>query len=269
MEGWIQRGLFLCALVASAGVLLIAGFVVLEGWRMLPALFGPVWNPDDGQYGALALLGGSVGTTVGALLLAVPAGMGMALFLTEVAPPWVGMLVRPVLQALAGVPSVVYGFVGLSLVVPMIRRTFGGPGLSLMAGAVVLGVMVLPTIAAVGENALRALPPEYREGALALGATPWQAVRRVILPAARSGLMTAVVLGFGRALGETMAVLMVTGNVAMLPKSPLSPVRTLTGNVALEMGYAVGQHRAALFAAGALLMALVLALNGLARRISR
>jgi ABC-type phosphate transport system permease subunit len=138
-----------------------------------------------------------------------------------------------------------------------------------MAGAVVLGVMVLPTIAAVGENALRALPPEYREGAVALGATPWQAVRRVILPAARSGLMTAVVLGFGRALGETMAVLMVTGNVAMLPKSPLSPVRTLTGNVALEMGYAVGQHRAALFATGALLMALVLGLNGLARRISR
>jgi len=129
--------------------------------------------------------------------------------------------------------------------------------------------MILPTIAAVAEDALRSLPPAYREGAAALGATPWQTVRRVLLPAARSGITTAVVLGLGRALGETMAVLMVTGNVAMAPSSPLDPARTLTGNIAMEMGYAVGRHREALFATGALLLGLVMAVNALARRVSR
>lgn len=258
-----------CAVMASAGVLLIAFFVLLEGWAALPDLFGPAWDPEAGRFGVMPMAWGSAAVTVGALALAVPAGIGMALFLTEVAPPAVAALVRPLLQALAGVPSVVYGFAGLSLLVPAIRRGLGGPGFSVLAGAVVLAVMVLPTIAAVAEDALRALPPAYREGAAALGATPWQAVRRVLLPAARSGLITAVVLGMGRALGETMAVLMVTGNVAVPPGSPLDPVRTLTGNIAMEMGYAVGMHRSALFGTGALLLAAVLAVNAGARRLGK
>jgi phosphate ABC transporter permease protein PstC len=261
--------LLFCAVAASTAVLLIALFVVAEGWPALPGLVGSHWSPEDGQYGVRAMVWGSLAVTAGALLLAVPAGVGMALFLTEVAPPGGAAVVRPLLQTLAGVPSVVYGFVGLNLLVPAIRRGLGGPGFSLLAGALVLGVMVLPTIAAVAENALGALPPAYREGAAALGATQWQTVRRVLLPAARSGLITAVVLGMGRALGETMAVLMVTGNVAAPPHSPLDPVRTLTGNIAMEMGYAVGRHREALFATGALLLAVVMAVNAAARRVGR
>jgi phosphate transport system permease protein len=261
--------LLACAAAASAAVLLIALFVVAEGRSALPGLLGNVWSPEEGGFGVLPMVWGSVAVTAGALVLAVPGGVGMALFLTEVAPPAVAALCRPLLQTLAGIPSVVYGFVGLSLLVPAIRRTLGGPGFSALAGALVLGMMVLPTIAAIAEDALRALPPALREGALALGASPWQAVRRVLLPAARSGLITAVVLGLGRALGETMAVLMVTGNVAAPPTSPLDPVRTLTGNIAMEMGYAVGHHREALFATGALLLAMVVGVNAVARRFSR
>jgi len=248
---------------------MIALFVLLEGWTALPLIFGPVWNPEEGLYGVLPMVGGSAAVTLGALLLAVPTGVGTALFLTEAASPGVAAAARPFLQALAGIPSVVYGFVGLTVLVPAIRQSLGGPGFSVLAGALVLAVMILPTIAAVAEDALRALPPAYREGAMALGATPWQAVRRVLLPAARSGLVTAVVLGLGRALGETMAVLMVTGNVASTPTSPLAPARTLTGSIAMEMGYAVGRHREALFATGTLLLAIVMGVNILARRAGR
>jgi phosphate ABC transporter permease protein PstC len=265
----VRMLLLTCAAVSSAAVVLIALFVAAEGRSALPGLLGPVWSPEDGRYGVLAMVWGSLVVTVGALVLAVPVAVGLALFLTEVAPPPLAGLFRPLLQTLAGVPSVVYGFVGLSLLVPVIRRTLGGPGFSVLAGALVLAVMVLPTIAAVAEDALRALPPALREGAFALGATPWQTVRRVLLPAARSGIVTAVVLGLGRVLGETMAVLMVTGNVAVPPGSPLDPARTLTGNIAMEMGYAVGRHREALFATGALLLAVVMGVNALARRAAR
>lgn len=259
----------LCALLSGSAVLLIALFVLLEGWPALPSLTGLLWNPEAGRFGALALLAGSVGVTAGALMLAVPAGIGVALFLTEVAPPRLAGLVRPAVQALAGVPSVICGFLGLNLLVPLLAGLLGGPGFSLLAGALVLAVMVIPTIAALSEDAIRALPPTLKEGALALGATPWQAVSRLLLPAARPGLTAAVLLGFGRALGETMAVLMVTGNVAFFPRSPLDPVRTLTGNIALEMSYAAGEHRQALFAAGGLLLLIVLLVNALARSPER
>lgn len=257
------------ALLSSTGILLIALFVLLEGWPALPALLGPVWSPEEGRFGLYPMLAGSAAVTLGALVLAVPVGIGLALFLTEVASPHLAAWIRPLLQALAGVPSVVYGFVGMSLLVPLIRTSLGGPGYSVLAGAVVLAVMILPTIAAVAEDALRALPPSYREGASALGATPWQVARRLLLPAARDGLVTAIVLGLGRALGETMAVLMVTGNVASMPGSPLAPARTLTGNIAMEMAYATGTHRQALFATGALLLGLALLVNRLARQRGR
>lgn len=265
----VRRILMTAAALSSAGVFLIAFFVLLEGWPLLPALLGGTWSPEEGRFGVLPMLLGSLAVTAVAVLLAAPVGIGLALFLTEVAPPALAAAVRPALQGLAGVPSVVYGFVGISLLVPAIRRGLGGPGFSLLAGGVVLAVMILPTIAAVAEDALRAVPAAYREGAAALGATPWQTVRRVLLPAARSGLTAAVVLGLGRALGETMAVLMVTGNAASPPRSLLDPVRTLTGNIALEMAYAAGAHRQALFATGALLLGLVLAVNELARRSGR
>jgi len=261
--------LSLAALIAGSGLILLILFVVIEGGPAIPSLIGTVWDPEADRFGLLPLVGGTMAVTVGALLMAIPAGIGLALFQTEVAPPWMRIPVRSAIQALAGIPSVVYGFIGLSLLVPAIRSGLGGPGFSLLAGALVLGVMVLPTIAAISEDALRALPVALREGAVALGASPWQTVRGVLLPAARSGLITAVVLGLGRALGETMAVLMVTGNVAVQPSSVLDPIRTVTATIALEMGYATGQHREALFAVGCLLLAVVLAVNAGARRWSR
>lgn len=265
----IQGALLFCALAASAGVILIALFVALEGRQAFRGMVGTAWDPEAGRYGVLPLIWGSLAVTAGALALAGPLGLALALFLTEVAPTAVATLVRPLVQSLAGIPSVVYGFVGLSLVVPAVRRGVGGPGFSVLAGALVLGVMVLPTVAAVAEDALRALPGSYREGAAALGASPWQTVWRVLLPAARRGVATAVVLGLGRALGETMAVLLVTGNVAAVPHSLLDPARTLTANIALEMGYATGVHRSALFATGTVLLVTVLAVDAVARRVGR
>jgi len=245
-------------------VVLIALTLVLEGWRAIPDLVGGVWDPDTGRFGVLPMLGGSAGVALGAVLVAFPLGLGVALFQTEVAPPWLAAPLSQVVEALAGIPSVVYGFVGMML----FFRTFAlGPGA--LASALVLAVMILPTIAGVAEEALRAVPAAYREGAAALGATPWQAVRRVVLPAARSGLVTAVALALGRALGETMVVLMVAGSTALLPRSPLSMVRTFTGTIAMEMAYATGRHREALFAIGALLLGAVLAMGALARRMSR
>jgi len=261
--------LFLTTLIAGSGLILIFLFVLIEGWTAIPKLVGTTWDPEADQFGLWPLVGGSMTVTAGALVLAIPAGIGMALFLTEVAPPRIRVPIRSLIQALAGIPSVVYGFIGLSLLIPAIRSGLGGPGFSLLAGAVVLAVMVLPTIAAISESALRAVPASLREGAAALGASPWQTAHRVLLPVARSGFITAVVLGLGRALGETVAVLMVTGNVAVMPTSVLDPIRTVTATIALEMGYATGRHRDALFAAGVLLLAAVLALNAAARRWSR
>lgn len=254
------------AAVASAGVVLIALTVTVEGWPALPGLFGTTWSPEDGKFGVLPLLAGSALVTLGSLAIAVPAGIGLGLFLSDVAAPRLAGLVRPVLQGMAAVPSVVYGFLGLDYIVPWISRVFGGLGFSLLAGSLVLALMVLPTIAAVAEDALRAVDPAVREGAYALGATPGQVAWRVLLPAARSGLTAAVVLALGRALGETMAVLMVVGNAAAVPRSPLDPARTLTGSIALEMAYATGRHREALFASGALLLLVNLAVSQIARR---
>lgn len=255
--------------LASSGVLLIIAFVLAEGWPALPEIFGLVWDPEEARYGALSLLLGSLAVTAGALLVGGPLGLGLALFLTEAAGPWAGRLFRPLLRAMAGLPSVLYGFAGLAVLVPAIRRLLGGSGFSLLAGALVLGLMILPTVATLVEEAVQALPGAYREGALALGATRWQAVSRLLLPAARSGVIAALVLGLGRALGETMAVLMVTGNVAAPPEGLLEPLRTLTGGIALEMGYATGRHRQALFAAGLLLLAAVMIINQVARRAAR
>lgn len=265
-----MRRLFsLAALLSGSAVIYISLFILVEGWRVLPRLAGGYWNPDGGFYGIGSMVAGTAAVTLGALLLAVPAGVGTAIFLTEVASPKMAGYVRPLLQVLAGVPSVVWGFWGLAVLVPAIRAYLGGPGFSVLAGSLILALMVLPTVAAVAEDALRAVPVTLREGALALGASRAEAVWRVVLPAARSGVATGVVLAMGRAIGETMAVIMVTGNVAAVPRSPLDPARTLTGTIAMEMAYAAGEHREALFATGSVLLGLVLVLNGLARRVGR
>jgi phosphate ABC transporter permease protein PstC len=189
--------------------------------------------------------------------------------LAELASPLLRAVLKPAVELLAGIPSVVYGFLGVVLLVPLIRDHLGGPGLSLLAVAIILGIMILPTIISISIDAICAVPATYREASLAVGATQWQTIYRVVLPAARSGIITAAVLAMGRAVGETMAVIMVAGNALRLPHSVLDSVRTLTSNIALELGYASGDHRAALFATGLVLFAVILALNGAASLLRR
>lgn len=272
----VEHALRLLALSSVMTLLCIALFILREG---APVLFhvGPAnllstdWRPLTERYGIGAMIFGSVAVTGGALVFGVPLGVGCAIVLGEMAPRWARLLLKPTIEILAGIPSVVYGFMGIALVLPWIRRWFGGPGASGLAGSLILGVMILPTIISISLDALRAVPASYRQGSLALGATEWQTIRRVVLPAARSGIVAAVVLGVGRAIGETMAVVMVTGNAPQVPSTPLEPLRTLTANLALEMAYAAGEHRSALFAAALVLLVAIVGLNvlaGFARRKS-
>ncbi len=260
---------FISATVSFIILLAIAIFVFIDG---LPAfkeigvfefLFGTVWRPGQGQYGILTMIVGSIVVTVGSLLLAIPLGIACAILLAEVAPFRVRQFLRPAVELLVGIPSVVYGLVGLVLLVPAVRQ-LGGNGFSVLAAAIVLMAMVLPTIISISEDSLRAVPQSYREGALALGATRWQMISRVLLPAARSGIGASIVLGMGRAVGETMAMIMVIGNSIVFPTSPLSPARTLTGNIAVEINYATGVHESALFATGIVLFIFILLLNSIA-----
>ena len=197
------------------------------------------WDPTNGQFGRHHDCR-SLAVTFGALIWGVPLGLSLSIFLAEIAPPRIGRIMSPILELLAGLPSVVYGFFGLVIIVPFIRDRLGSPGFSILAGSIILGIMILPTIVNIARDAIKAVPREYRAGSLALGATEWQTISRIVLPTARSGIITAIVLGMGRAIGETMAVVLITGNVTRMPESILSPVRTMTSNVVLEMGYARG-----------------------------
>jgi len=269
-EKWIERALLLAALSSVTMLALIAVFVFVEGTPIMVRegighfILGRRWAPTKEAYGILPMIVGSIWVTIGALVIAGPFGLACAVFLVEVAPRRVADIVRPAIQLLAGIPSVVYGFVGIIVLVPLVRERLGGPGLSILAAAVILGIMVLPTVISISQDALEAVPRSYREGALALGCTQWQAISRVVVPAARSGIGTAIVLGMGRAIGETMAVIMVVGNAVKMPGSLLDPARTLTSNIALEMAYAAGEHREALFATGVVLFIFTMALNTLA-----
>jgi phosphate transport system permease protein len=278
----IRYVLLLSALVSVFVVFLILLFTLREALPafreigVVPMLTGMVWRPQQDQLGILSMVAGSILVTIGAVALGVPLAMAGAIFLAEVAPPVVRELVRPAVELLAGIPSVVYGLFGMVVLVPAVRRIFSVPGNSgfgLLAASIVLAVMVLPTITNIAEDAIRAMPREYKEGSLALGATRWQTITRVMLPAARSGIIAAIILGVGRALGETMAMIMVIGNSIRMPRplgaNPLtivlSQARTLTGNIAVEIKYATGLHEDALFATGVVLFVLIMIVNGSAR----
>jgi phosphate transport system permease protein len=265
----VHRSLAVIAMSSIAILALITVFIFREGGPLLfkvglANFLGAVWNPGASQYGIRLMIVGSAVVTFGALLIGVPFGIACAIVLAEMAPPRAATLLKPTIEILAGIPSVVYGFMGIVVLLPWIRTHLGGAGASALAGAVILGIMVLPTIIGISIDALQAVPRSYREGSLALGATEWQTTRQVVLPAARSGIVAAVILGMGRAVGETMAVIMVAGNSVQMPHSPLDSVRTLTANIALEMGYAAGDHRAALFATGIVLFAIIMVLNTIA-----
>ncbi|WP_066634876.1 phosphate ABC transporter permease subunit PstC [Desulfolucanica intricata] len=268
-EKIIEKVFLLSAITGIFIVFLILFFIFTEGIPVMQKyglshfLFETAWRPKNNLFGLLPMILGSFYVTLGALLLGVPVGIGCAIYLAEIAPRWLARAVRPLIELLAGIPSIVYGFFGLVVIVPFIMEHLGGRGLSTLAASVVLGMMILPTVINVSEDAIRAVPNEYREGSYALGAGLWQTISKVVLPTARSGLIAAVILGMGRAIGETMAVILVAGNAPAIPGSPLDMVRTLTANIAIEMGYAAGDHAGALFATGIILVVIIMLLNTL------
>jgi phosphate transport system permease protein len=253
-------------------VLLIFLFLLQEGVPVffqvpLSDLFGTRWYPTFDLFGTLPLILGSTLVTVTAIAIALPLGVATAVFVREVAPGWAREILKPMIEVLAGIPSVVLGFFGMTLIAPLVRETLGAPtGLTAFTGALILAYMALPTLISVAEDALDAVPKSYRDAGLAMGATQWQTIWRVVVPAARSGIVTAVMLGMGRAIGETMAVMMVTGNAARMPltlDSLFRPVRTMTATIAAEMGEVAqgSTHYHALFGIGVILFLMTFLIN--------
>lgn len=245
----------ICIFLFASGVPAIGEIGVFD------FLGGTTWRPAADQYGILPMIIGSVYATIGALIIGIPVGLFAAVYLSRFASPRVKRILTPGVELLAGIPSVIYGFFGLVVLVPLIREVFNVQGMSLLAASIILGIMILPTIITVARNAIDAVPDSYYEGALALGADHERSVFRVLVPAATSGIMAGVVLGVGRAIGETMAVVMIAGNQPVIPDSLLDGVRTLTTNIVLEMGYAADLHREALIATAVVLFVFVLIIN--------
>jgi len=276
MKEKIIEKIFLLVALSSVLILGLITFFIFEQGLPLISKVGPRtfilgerWVPSQGSYGILPMIVSSFWVTFGALALSIPLGLACTIFLKEWSPPSAGLILRPAIHLLAAIPSVIYGFWGLVVLVPLIRNHLGGPGLSILSGSVILGFMILPTIISISEDSLRALPPTYKEGALALGATHWQTIWRVLIPAARSGIVASIVLGMGRAVGETMAMIMILGNSVKMPTSFLDSARTLTTNIGLEMAYASGDHRQALFATVIVLFVIITLLTSLAIFLSR
>lgn len=274
-EVLIEKSLFLTALLSCFMILVILCFIFIEGFPAIQEygfvnfLFGNVWAPNDEEFGVFSMIVGSLCVTVLALIISVPLSILCATFMAEVANTKVRNILKPVIQTLSGIPSVVYGFFGLIMLVPFVRVHFGGSGFSIFTAAIILAVMILPTIISISYDSLRAVPQEYREASMGLGATNWQTICSITIPAALPGIITAIILGMGRAVGETLAVIMVVGNVAKIPDSIFSPARTLTSNIALEMSYATGIHYNALFATAVILFILIMILLIIAKYIQR
>lgn len=260
---------FVAALASIAALALICIFLFVNG---IPAMAkiglfdfigGSKWAPSNSpaQYGIFPMIIGSIYVTAGAILVGVPIGILTSVFLSRFCHKKIYKVIKPAIELLAGIPSIVYGFFGLIVIVPFVRNTFGGSGSSLLTASVILGIMILPTIIGVSESSIRAVPESYYEGALALGATKERSVFRCVVPAAKSGIMAGVVLGIGRAIGETMAVVLIAGNQVQIPGTLTDGVRTLTSNIVLEMGYATGLHREALIATAVVLFVFILLIN--------
>lgn len=274
----ISRTIFLVsALLAVISLVLIIGFVfykgltpfISKGYSFNDFLFGTQWVPSADKYGILPMILASIFGTIGSLIIGVPIGILTAIFIAEIAPKKVGRVISTAVELLAGIPSVLYGVFGLAIIVPWIQKTFNQPmGQSLFAVIIVLSIMMLPTIITVAETAIRAVPKAYKEGSLALGASHIETTFKVVVPAAKSGILAAVVLGVGRAIGETMAIILVAGNSPIIANSIFDGVRPLTTNIALEMGYAFGTHQEMLFATGVVLFLFILLLNLVLSKLS-
>ena len=265
----------LTACISILAVILICVFLFVNGIPgmtkigVFDFLSGQKWKPGNEIFGILPFILGSIYVTAGALIVGVPAGLLTAIFMSRFASKKIVKIMRPAVSLLAGIPSVVYGFFGLVVLVPLVREIFGGTGSSLLTACILLGMMILPTIITVSESALNAVPSSYYEGALALGASHERSVFHVVLPAAKSGVMAGIILGIGRAIGEATAVMMVAGNRTSMPKGLLKGVRTLTSNIVMEMGYATDMHREALIATAVVLFVFILIINILTSILKR
>lgn len=273
-EKGLQYLFFACAFLAVVTVILIFAFTMMQAAPVftdigLANFFSLTWAPTEGQYGILSLLAGSGLVTVGALVLGVPLGVGTAVYLTEIATDRVRVLISPAVDLLAGIPSIIYGFFGMVIIRPVVAEVTGGMGFGALTAWFVLAIMIVPTITTLTIDALNSIPMGIREASYAMGATKWQTIYKVVIPAARFGIVDAVVLGMGRAIGETMAVLMVVGNAPVIPESISSPVSTLTSQIALDMSYSSGLHRTALFGMGVVLFIISAALVGIVRLLSK
>lgn len=268
-EKIMEAVFMLCACVSILSVALICIFLFANG---IPAMtkigffdfiFGRKWKPSNEIFGIFPMIIGSIYITAGAIIIGVPIGILTAVFLARFCPEKLYKIIKPAIDLLAGIPSVVYGFFGLCVIVPFVRNNIGGDGNSILTASILLGFMILPTIINVSESSIRAVPEKYYQGALALGATHERSVFCTVVPAAKSGIMAGIVLGIGRAIGETMAVIMVAGNQARMPKGILEGIRTMTSNIVMEMGYATDLHREALIATGVVLFVFILIINTL------
>lgn len=266
-EEILEKLFLICAFISIICVLAITVFIFIKG---VPAIFkigifdfifGSVWNPSKNIFGIFPMIIGSLAVTLISIIIGMPIGIMTAIFISKYSSKNMSKIINPAIELLSGIPSVIYGFFGVVVIVPIISNTFGGAGNSLIAASIILGIMILPTIISTAKTSLNAVPKEYEEGSIALGATKEQTIFNVILIAAKSGIISGIVLGIGRAVGETMAVILVAGNSAVIPKTITEPVRTLTANISLEMGYASGLHQEALFATGVILFIFIMILN--------
>lgn len=266
-EGVMHALFLICACVSILAVVLICVYLFASGVPAMAEigftdfLFGAKWKPSSGYYGIFPMIIGSILVTGIAVIIGVPIGILCAVFMSHYCPKKLYRFVKPAINLLAGIPSIVYGFFGLVVIVPIMKDLVGGSGKSLLTAGILLGIMILPTVIKTTESSLNAVPKSYYEGALALGATHERSVFFASLPAAKSGILAAIILGVGRAIGETMAVILVAGNQTILPKSITSGIRTMTSNIVIEMGYAGGLHREALIATGVVLFVFILIIN--------
>ena len=266
-----EKGMKMVFLIAACtsvlAVLLICIFLFANGLPTiaqigpLKFLFGQEWKPSNNKFGILPMIVASIYVTGGAILVGVPIAVLTSVFMARYCPKRIYGVLKSGIELMAGIPSIVYGFFGLVLIVPLIRDVFGGPGASMLAAIILLGIMILPTIVGVTEAAIRGVPESYYEGSLALGATKERSIYAVMLPAAKSGILAGIVLGIGRAIGETMAVVIIAGNQPRMPKGLLKGVRTMTMNIVTDMGYATGLHRQALIATAVVLFVFILIIN--------
>jgi phosphate transport system permease protein len=266
-DGAVKVGLLACAAASIAALAFIGFFLLRESVPLFSRVnpiafaFSPVWEPVNGEFGILSFLVATLLVTSMSLALAVPIGLACGIYIAELAPPVQARVIKSATELLAGIPSVVYGLFGIAFVAPAVRAAFGGAGYGALSASLILALMTLPTIVNVTVASLKAVPRELIEGSLAMGATSWQTISKVQVPAARSGIFAGIALGMGRAVGETMAVLMVAGNAPLMPTDLLGPIRTLTMNVVTDMSYAEGVHLSALFATGVVLFVLIFAIN--------